>query len=394
MVKRIVSIAALVLSPLIAIATVTGTATTASFTCTGSSGPFPFTFPISAATSMTVTQNGVILYTGSYTITPVNNSYDNGGSVTLNTVCPVGQTLVLERITPVTQLIQFTPYTPALYANIEDGLDKLTEIVQEMNYNSSGGGGGGSGGTGGTPGGSNTDVQVNSQGQFWGYPTLTYTPTQGLVVGQLPFTAPYVTISTDATIPASWRFNMTTPESALASLGGTPLTGATPTGAAGGSLAGTYPNPTLAASGVTAGSYTNANITVGSDGRVTSASSGGSSSSARINCLTTACAGGSTYTIASATGITTTSAVYTNSSSSTVREEVGITTVGGSCTGSNAYVTFTVDGVRGYGNGIYNNCNGVAGVAFSVPPGVTFFIQITEQGSGGTASATSWTEGP
>ena len=79
-----------------------------------------------------MTQNGTVLATTAYITTPVNNTYDNGGSVTHNAACPSRQTVVLTRVTPLTQASKFADNMPVPMKSFENGLDKLTEINQEQ----------------------------------------------------------------------------------------------------------------------------------------------------------------------------------------------------------------------------------------------------------------------
>jgi hypothetical protein len=105
----------------------------------------------------------------------------------------------------------------------------------------------------------------------------------------------------------------------------------------------------------------------------------------RVNCLTTACAGGSTY----ASGTT-----YTNSLSSTVTEEVTLTATGGSCAGSRFVLSSTIGGTAGPSQGISNACDGVASIVFQVFPGQTFSVTAAQTDGGGAEpfSITRWQE--
>jgi hypothetical protein len=100
------------------------------------------------------------------------------------------------------------------------------------------------------------------------------------------------------------------------------------------------------------------------------------------NCLSVACAGGSTYV----SGTT-----YTNSSGVPVMEEVTMTG-GGGCTGSDSSLVATIAGVTGPANWITNDCAGQASVTFLVPTGATFHVTAANVTGGGTVSITSWLE--
>ena len=129
--KRIVLIIGFMLAAVAAHATVTSQTISVTYTCTGSVGPYAFVFAASAPAALQVTENGTVLASTAYTVTAVNNNLDNGGSVTLNAPCASG-TLVLTRVTPLTQTSVFTDNMPVPMKTFENGLDKLTEIDQEL----------------------------------------------------------------------------------------------------------------------------------------------------------------------------------------------------------------------------------------------------------------------
>jgi hypothetical protein len=114
-----------------------------------------------------------------------------------------------------------------------------------------------------------------------------------------------------------------------------------------------------------------------------------SSTPTQTNCLTTACAGGSTYSGSGGT--------YTNGSGGTVFEEVTAQLTGTSGTGGQYELNTTVGGVIGPSNQIANICNSSppTSVGFFVAPGASFTVTpsvISGCSPAGTWAVTSWLE--
>lgn len=115
--------------------------TSVTYVSSGSVGPYGFNFPISTPAALKVIVNNTVLASTAYTITPVNNNYDNGGSVLLVSGPPSGQSVVLQRSTPLTQTTVYVDNLPQPMVTFENSLDKLTEITQELAANQSSSGG-------------------------------------------------------------------------------------------------------------------------------------------------------------------------------------------------------------------------------------------------------------
>lgn len=91
---------------------------------------FPYDFLIRASSEMTVWWNDQLLTTGLYTVTGVGN--DDGGTVLFTSPLPAG-VLLIKRQTPQNQLTDYFEGDAFPADSHEEGLDKLTRMIQDLN---------------------------------------------------------------------------------------------------------------------------------------------------------------------------------------------------------------------------------------------------------------------
>jgi hypothetical protein len=109
----------------------------------------------------------------------------------------------------------------------------------------------------------------------------------------------------------------------------------------------------------------------------------------QTNCLTTACAGGSTYSSSGGT--------YINSGTVPVLEEITATLAGSSGTGGQYQLNSSIGGATGPGGEVANECgnNPPTSITFMVAVGTSFTVTpsvISTCSPAGTWAITSWLE--
>jgi len=109
------------------------------YACTGSQVIFPFTFPIGSQDDIVVKvrtdATGAVVtleLTTDYTVSNASGNWDSGGSVTTVATYAVGETLLIKRVTPKTQTKDYLEGDDFPAESHEEGIDKLTRIVQEL----------------------------------------------------------------------------------------------------------------------------------------------------------------------------------------------------------------------------------------------------------------------
>jgi len=107
--------------------------------CNGSQVIFPFTFPIGSEADIVVKvrtdADGAVVtleLTTDYTVSNAGGNWDSGGSVTTVATYAAGKTLLIKRVTPKTQTKDYLEGDDFPAESHEEGIDKLTRIVQEL----------------------------------------------------------------------------------------------------------------------------------------------------------------------------------------------------------------------------------------------------------------------